>query len=81
MIHGNNALQTSACVSGVLSIGFGAPIVAADSSLRYGRDRALVEQDLQAAIDRITQSHRALFDQTSPGLPNAGAFGRLVFGK
>src|SRR5260370_2872484 len=33
MIHGNSALQTSACVSAVLSMSFGAVIVAADSSL------------------------------------------------
>src|ERR1700732_1313119 len=33
MIHGSNAIQSSRCVSGVLSIGFGAVIVAADSSL------------------------------------------------
>lgn len=46
--------------------------LAGDSALRYGRDRALVEQDLQAAIDRIAQSHRALLDQTAPGQPNAG---------
>src|SRR5438105_15731185 len=33
MIHGSSALQSWACVSGVLSMGFAATIVAADSSL------------------------------------------------
>ncbi len=47
--------------------------LAAASALRYGRDAAAVERDLQSALARIELSHRALREQSQAGQAGVGA--------
>ena len=55
MIHGSNAVQSSVWVSGVLSIGFGAVIVAADSSLPRSAGDSQSSLGCQTFRNRIRQ--------------------------